>query len=126
MNFHLDDDQTAFQKEVVDFIEQGLPDGWDSEHESFAEALRIERQIMTRLAAKHWLALPWPKEFGGLGASPMPKLIFNEQMAYHGLPGTMKMGVAWVGPVVMLYGRADQKAQYPSRIPDGDGLWGKH
>ncbi|MBK6560476.1 acyl-CoA dehydrogenase family protein [Candidatus Amarobacter glycogenicus] len=123
MNFHLDADQTAFQQEVVDFIEQGLPDGWDSEHESFAEALRIERQIMTRLAAKHWLALPWPKEFGGLGASPMQQLIFNEQMAYHGVPGTMNMGVAWVGPVVMLYGRDDQKAQYLSRIADGSDLW---
>ncbi|MBK9343444.1 MAG: acyl-CoA dehydrogenase family protein [Dehalococcoidia bacterium] len=123
MNFHLDADQTAFQQEVVDFIEQGLPDGWDREHESFAEALRIERQIMTRLAAKHWLALPWPKEFGGLGASPMQQLIFNEQMAYHGVPGTMNMGVAWVGPVVMLYGRDDQKAQYLSRIADGSDLW---
>ncbi|MBK6320021.1 MAG: acyl-CoA dehydrogenase family protein [Dehalococcoidia bacterium] len=123
MNFHLDADQTAFQQEVVDFIEQGLPDGWEREHESFAEALRIERQIMTRLAAKHWLALPWPKEFGGLGASPMQQLIFNEQMAYHGVPGTMNMGVAWVGPVVMLYGRDDQKAQYLSRIADGSDLW---
>jgi alkylation response protein AidB-like acyl-CoA dehydrogenase len=78
---------------------------------------------MKRLAAKHWLALPWPKEYGGLGASPMQQLIFNEQMAYHGVPGTVNMGVAWVGPVVMLYGRDDQKQQYLSRIADGTDLW---
>jgi alkylation response protein AidB-like acyl-CoA dehydrogenase len=123
MNFRLTSEQAAFQREVTDFIEQGLPPGWDTEHESFEEGLAIERDVMTRLAAKRWLALPWPKEYGGLGASPMQQLIFNEQMAYHGVPGTVNMGVAWVGPVVMLYGREDQKAQYLSRIADGTDLW---
>ena len=123
MNFHLNPEQAAFQDEVVRFIEHDLPRGWDQEHDTFAEGLAIEREVMTRLASKHWLALPWPKEFGGLGASPMQQLIFNEQMAYHGVPGTVNMGVAWVGPVVMLYGRDDQKKQYLSRIADGTDLW---
>ncbi|MFN8617418.1 MAG: acyl-CoA dehydrogenase family protein [Dehalococcoidia bacterium] len=123
MNFHLNPEQSAFQDEVVRFIEHDLPAGWDREHESFAEGLAIEREVMTRLASKHWLALPWPREYGGLGASPMQQLIFNEQMAYHGVPGTVNMGVAWVGPVVMLYGRDDQKQQYLSRIADGTDLW---
>ena len=123
MNFHLTPEQSAFQAEVTRFIEQDLPAGWDGERGSLTERLTIEREVMKRLAAKHWLALPWPKEFGGLGASPMQQLIFNEQMAYHGVPGTINMGVAWVGPVVMLYGRDDQKQQYLSRIADGTDLW---
>ncbi|HNO64815.1 MAG TPA: acyl-CoA dehydrogenase family protein [Tepidiformaceae bacterium] len=123
MNFHLNPEQAAFQAEVIDFIEHSLPTGWSEEHGTFAERLAVEREVMTRLAAKHWLALPWPKEYGGLGASPMQQLIFNEQMAYHRVPGTVNMGVAWVGPVVMLYGRDDQKQQYLSRIADGTDLW---
>ena len=123
MNFHLNPEQAAFQAEVIDFIEHALPAGWNEEHGTFAERLAVEREVMTRLAAKHWLALPWPKEYGGLGASPMQQLIFNEQMAYHRVPGTVNMGVAWVGPVVMLYGRDDQKQQYLSRIADGTDLW---
>ena len=123
MNFHLTSEQASFQGEVLDFIRGGLPAGWDSDHESLEAGLEVEREVMRRLAAKHWLALPWPKEFGGLGASPMQQLIFNEQMAYHRVPGTVNMGVAWVGPVVMLYGRDDQKTQYLSRIADGTDLW---
>lgn len=123
MNFHFSPEQAEFQDEVVDFIERGLPAGWDQPRASLEAGLAIERDIMKRLAAKHWLALPWPKEYGGLGASPMQQLIFNEQMAYHGVPGTVNMGVAWVGPVVMLYGRDDQKQQYLSRIADGTDLW---
>jgi alkylation response protein AidB-like acyl-CoA dehydrogenase len=123
MNFHFSPEQAEFQDEVVEFIERGLPAGWDQPRASLEAGLAIERDIMKRLAAKHWLALPWPKEYGGLGASPMQQLIFNEQMAYHGVPGTVNMGVAWVGPVVMLYGRDDQKQQYLSRIADGTDLW---
>ncbi|HML96988.1 MAG TPA: acyl-CoA dehydrogenase family protein [Tepidiformaceae bacterium] len=123
MNFHLTAAQAAFQKEVTDFIAHGLPPGWDTEHESLQDRLAVERDIMKRLAAKRWLALPWPRQYGGLGASPMQQMIFNEQMAYHGVPGTVNMGVAWVGPVVMLYGTDAQKEQYLSRIADGSDLW---
>jgi alkylation response protein AidB-like acyl-CoA dehydrogenase len=123
MNFHFSPEQATFQREVLDFIERGLPDGWDEPRESLEDGLDVEREVMKRLAAKHWLALPWPKEYGGMGASPMQQLIFNEQMAYHGVPGTVNMGVAWVGPVVMLYGRDDQKQQYLSGIADGADLW---
>jgi len=123
MDFRLTPEQRAFQAEVIDFIEHGLPPGWDQEFESLEDRLAVERDIMKRLAAKRWLALPWPKEYGGLGASPMQQMLFNEQMAYHGVPGTVNMGVAWVGPVVMLYGTEEQKARFLTRIADGTDLW---
>ena len=123
VDFRLTAEQTAFQQEVTAFIEHGLPAGWDAEPDSFEGRLAVERDIMKRLAARRWLALPWPEAVGGLGASPMQQLIFNEQMAYHGVPGTVNMGVAWVGPVVMLYGTAAQKEQYLPRIADGTDLW---
>jgi alkylation response protein AidB-like acyl-CoA dehydrogenase len=123
MDFRLTPEQQAFQAEVVGFIERGLPPGWDEEFESLDDRLAFERDIMKRLAARRWLALPWPGEYGGLGASPMQQMLFNEQMAYHGVPGTMNMGVAWVGPVVMLYGTPEQKARYLTGIADGTDLW---
>ncbi|MBI2765385.1 MAG: acyl-CoA dehydrogenase family protein [Chloroflexi bacterium] len=123
MDFRLDHHQSAFQREVLDFIGTGLPAGWDADYESLEARLDVERDVMKRLAKRHWLALPWPKDVGGLGASPIEQLVFNEQMAYHGVPGTVNMGVAWVGPVVMLYGTDEQKARYLSRIADGTDLW---
>src|SRR5690606_15387869 len=119
MDFRLTPEQAAFQKEVADFIENELPPGWDEEHESLEDRLAVERQVMKKLAERRWLALPWPKEYGGMGATPTEQLIFNELMAYHRVPGTVNMGVAWVGPVVMLYGTEEQKSRYLSRIADG-------
>jgi alkylation response protein AidB-like acyl-CoA dehydrogenase len=123
MDFRLNSEQAAFQQEVASFIENELPAGWDAEHESLGDRLAVERQVMKKLAAHHWLALPWPKEYGGLGATPVEQLIFNEQMAYHRVPGMVNMGVAWVGPVVMLYGTDEQKARYLLRIADGTDIW---
>ncbi len=123
MDFRLTAAQAAFQGEVLSFIDHGLPAGWDTDFGSLAGRLEVERDIMKRLAAKNWLALPWPKQFGGMGASPMQQLIFNEQLAYHRVPGTVNMGVAWVGPVVMLYGTDQQKADYLGGIASGEQLW---
>jgi 3-oxocholest-4-en-26-oyl-CoA dehydrogenase alpha subunit len=124
MDFRLTSEQDAFQEEVTTFVREGLPDGWQSAREvSLDERLEVERDVMQRLAARRWLALPWPEEYGGMGASPMQQLIFNELMAYHGVPGVVNMGVAWVGPVVILYGTDDQKKQYLSRIASGDDIW---
>jgi alkylation response protein AidB-like acyl-CoA dehydrogenase len=36
--------------------------------------------------------MPWPKEYGGLGASPLQQMIFNEIMSYRRIPGG-NMGV---------------------------------
>jgi alkylation response protein AidB-like acyl-CoA dehydrogenase len=123
MDFRLTPAQATFEAEVSRFIRTGLPAGWDAELSSLEERLAVERDIMKRLAARRWLALPWPQEYGGMGASPMEQLIFNEQMAYHGVPGTVNMGVAWVGPVVMLYGSDEQKRDYLGGIASGEQLW---
>jgi alkylation response protein AidB-like acyl-CoA dehydrogenase len=123
MDFRLSSEQQAFQDEVTGFVRSGLPAGWDEDHESIDERMAVERDVMRRLAARRWLALPWPKEYGGMGATPMEQLIFNEQMAYHRVPGYVNMGVAWVGPVVMLYGTDDQKRDYLSKIADGTDIW---
>ncbi len=124
MDFRLTSDQQSFQDEVTGFIKSELPAGWDSAREgTLEERLAIERQVMQRLAERRWLALPWPEEYGGMSASPMQQLLFNEQMAYHRVPGVINMGVAWVGPVIILYGTDEQKKQYLSRIASGDDIW---
>jgi alkylation response protein AidB-like acyl-CoA dehydrogenase len=123
MDFRLSTEQQAFQEEVTGFVQSGLPAGWNEDHESIDERMAVEREVMRRLAARRWLALPWPKEYGGMGATPMEQLIFNEQMAYHRVPGYVNMGVAWVGPVVMLYGTDEQKRDYLGKIADGTDIW---
>ena len=123
MEFALGAELESFRADVRAFIANDLPAGWDGPLDSVDDQMAVERQIMRRLGEKHWLALPWPEDAGGLGASPLQQLVFNEEMAYRRVPGAVNMGVAWVGPVVTLYGTEEQKQRYLGRIADGSDLW---
>ena len=122
MDFRLSPEHAAFQREVREFIAQEIPEGWQSGRGTGGERTDMERQIRAKLAERKWLALPWPREFGGLAASPMQQMVFNELVAYHSVP-SFSMGVAWVGPVLMLYGTDEQKTRFLPRITDGSDVW---
>jgi alkylation response protein AidB-like acyl-CoA dehydrogenase len=124
MDFRFSPEEEAFRAEVGRFLAQEAPPGWEQRFEGVPEGLwAFEREFQRRLAARRWLALAWPKDLGGGGATHMEQLIFKEAMAYHRAPGFTNMGVAWVGPSIMSYGTAEQKAKYVRRIADGQDIW---
>jgi alkylation response protein AidB-like acyl-CoA dehydrogenase len=127
MKFEFTPEQEAFRTEVRGFLDQELgPNyqggGQDGERDDDT-AWAFSRQFTRKLAERRWLAMAWPKEYGGLDADHMTQLIYNEELAYHRAPGGGGMGVAWVGPAVMLYGTQEQKARYLPRITSGEDVW---
>ncbi|HEY5887949.1 MAG TPA: acyl-CoA dehydrogenase family protein, partial [Acidimicrobiales bacterium] len=52
----------------------------------------------------------------------MNQLVYNEEMAYQGAP-VGNMGIAWVGPSLMLYGTEEQKQRFIPRITGADDWW---
>jgi 3-oxocholest-4-en-26-oyl-CoA dehydrogenase alpha subunit len=129
MRFNYDPDVEAFRQEVRDFIKAELPPeeerlkraeegGFKSNEEEYDYTMGFQK----KLAAKDWLAMAWPKEYGGAGASHMRQLVYNEEMAYHGAP-VGNMGVAWVGPSLMLYGTPEQNQKFIPRITGADDWW---
>jgi 3-oxocholest-4-en-26-oyl-CoA dehydrogenase alpha subunit len=122
MDFRLTPEQTAFQAEVQAFIDTEVPKGWSNARDADDQRTGVQREIRRKLAARKWLTLAWPKAYGGLEASPMQQMVFNELMSYHAVP-SFSMGVAWVGPVMMLYGTEAQKNHYIPRIADDSDVW---
>jgi alkylation response protein AidB-like acyl-CoA dehydrogenase len=79
-------------------------------------------QFIKKLAGKGWLTLAWPQEWGGLGASHMQQLVYNEEVAYHDAPA-FYMGADRVGPTIMLYGTDEQKQRFLPQIVRGEAIW---
>ena len=127
MDFRFTPEQERFREEVREFLRQELPADWQgggSYGDEGGESTReLGRRMMAKLAERKWLAMAWPKEYGGLGASHMQQLVYNEEMSYQGAPGGFSMGVAWVGPSIMLYGTDEQKQRYLPRITGGEDVW---
>ena len=129
MDFRFSPDEEAFRSDVRAFMDDELPLGWEArfprgEQAGSADTARWEfsRHFTKRLADRRWLAMPWPEEYGGVGASVMQQVIFNEEVGYRRGP-SFSMGVAWVGPALMLYGSEEQKQRFLPTIADGSEVW---
>lgn len=86
--------------------------------------LALTQEFCKTLAAEGLLALAWPTEYGGLGASIWEQAVVREEMwAHHEPRGAQYMGVNWVGPAVMRHGTAAQKALHLPAIAAGEVIW---
>ena len=128
MEFRFTAEEEAFRAEVREFLKEELPPGWQDQFDSETELLTEQqsefgRQFNKKLAQRRWLTLPWPVEYGGLKASIMQQMIYNEEMAYNGAPTGLNMGVAWVGPSLMIYGTEEQKKRFLPAIANHEEIW---
>ncbi len=128
MDFRFTDEEEGFRTEVKEFLRKELPAGWDEQFDAESEMGMVAqgdfaKQFQKKLADRRWLALPWPEEYGGLKASVMTQMIYNEEMSYTGAPTGFNMGVAWVGPSLMIYGTDEQKKRFLPRITNLEDTW---
>jgi 3-oxocholest-4-en-26-oyl-CoA dehydrogenase alpha subunit len=77
------------------------------------------RAIVRQLGRDGWLALGWPAEYGGRDGSMLDQLIFTDEAATAGVPVPF-LTLNTVGPTIMRFGTAEQKARYLPRIAAGE------
>ena len=88
MDFRFSQQDNAFRREVGEFVESELPWDWreravDAEE---PEDAGLVREFKKKLATNGWLTMAWPEEYGGKAAPHIQQMIFNEEMAYRGVP----------------------------------------
>ncbi|HEV2934459.1 MAG TPA: acyl-CoA dehydrogenase family protein [Streptosporangiaceae bacterium] len=77
------------------------------------------RQVIRQLGRDGWLALGWPVEYGGRGGTMLDQLIFTDEAATARVPVPF-LTINTVGPTIMRFGTAEQKAFYLPRIAAGE------
>ncbi len=123
MDYQFNESDNAFRSEVVDFIDNNWvpPEGSNEPgDDSFYEA---ERAFEKRAASKGWLTMAWPEEYGGRGASHIQQMIYREEAAYRGAPGSGGQGISMVGPCLMLHGTEEQRREHLPRIANAESYW---
>ncbi|MCL0101774.1 acyl-CoA dehydrogenase family protein [Dehalococcoidia bacterium] len=121
-------EEQTFRQEVRDFIKtewldqltEGQPTGFEAQYDPDSQD-RID-VLRKKLAAKNWIAIAWPQEYGGMGASLVMQMIFKEEMAYWRCPGID--GQAYqLGPAIILHGSEEQKTKYLGGIARTEVKW---
>jgi alkylation response protein AidB-like acyl-CoA dehydrogenase len=111
-------DEESFRTRVRTWLEQNAPDttrGYD---------LAQMKAWQRKLHAAGFLAVAWPKEYGGAGLTPMEQAILNEELARAKAPGVINMmAISWVGPGIMRYGTDAQKKRFVPKILTAEEIW---
>jgi len=120
MDFRLTEEQERFRKEVRDFLEGEMKqelweptiDGW---------IMAYDPEFTKRVAAKGWIGLTWPKEYGGQGRCFIDRLILTEEMLRYGAPASCHwFADRQIGGSILKYGTEEQKRELLPKIIRGE------
>lgn len=88
------------------------------------ERIAALREWQATLARDRWVAITWPTEFGGRGASIAEQIAYVEEMSRADAPEIVNnLGIGIVGPPILAYGTEAQKRRFAPRILSAEDLW---
>ncbi|AQZ96503.1 acyl-CoA dehydrogenase family protein [Halopseudomonas phragmitis] len=84
-----------------------------------AEGSETSHRLVRQMGKDGWLAVGWPKAYGGQGYGPTEQLIFFEEANIAGAPLPF-VTISTVGPALMSYGTDEQKEAFLPGIAAGE------
>ena len=116
MNIEFSKEELAFQGEVREFLEDYKDlDGFYCQGHKWPEV----RAMFSAMAARNWLALSWPKEFGGLNKGPAWEYILWNEVAYsRAARNPLAAGI--VAKSLIRFGSEEQRSTWLPRIRSGE------
>jgi alkylation response protein AidB-like acyl-CoA dehydrogenase len=124
MDLSFSHDDLEFREDVRAWIRSAMPrdlaataavDG----HFDHADVMRWHKLLYE----KGWVAPHWPKEYGGPGFTATKRFILTEELELAGAPMLSPFGLVMVGPAIMQFGTAEQKARFLPKILSGEEVW---
>ncbi len=124
MHFEYPSEAEAFRRELRAFLEAELPTWWTNLWVNDDRIIPFTLEFCQKMAAKGWLAMAWPKEYGGGEADIWHQNVVREEMWRRGEPrGPQFMNLNYIGPAIMMFGTNDQKEKYIKPMAAGEVIW---
>ncbi len=133
MNFDDTPQEAAFRAEARKWIDANAPKELEAElSQSSLGRIRLKNRDIVDVAKRWqkqkadagWACLQWPKDYGGRGASPVERVIWQQEEGVYGkLTQPFQIGEGMCGPTVMAYGSEADKRRYLPKIASGEEIW---
>jgi acyl-CoA dehydrogenase len=89
-----------------------------------SDALAKAKAWQDKKAAAGYAKITWPKEFGGLGGTPMQQVIYNQEEGKFDAPGGFfDIGLGMCIPTLMTYGKKEDLDRYVKPALHGKEVW---
>ncbi len=137
MDFSFTPEQESFRAELRGWLEKNSSDvfgrGRQGVGQTTASLLDVGdderwRQMLEyhrRLNDAGYIALHWPKEWGGAGAGVIEQMIYQDEVLRLGLPlyGANQLAIDRIGPTIALMGNEQQRKRYLPKMLTGEEIW---
>jgi alkylation response protein AidB-like acyl-CoA dehydrogenase len=117
-------DLKQFRADIRAFLQSNLPETIRRKTAAGIELSEAEyRAWMKILSDQGWIAVNWPKKDGGPGWSLWERSAYEEEYYRAKAPRVVDIGVRMVGPVLLAFGKQQQRDRFLPRIVDSSELW---
>ncbi len=128
MDFNDTPEEAAFRAEVRAWLEANATpkaaDGTTARHDTTAALLDAARAWQSKKAQAGFAAITWPKEYGGLGGTPMQQVIYNQEESRFDVPrGVYEIGLGMCIPTLMAYATPAQCERFVAPALHGEEIW---
>jgi alkylation response protein AidB-like acyl-CoA dehydrogenase len=113
--------QRKFRAEVREWLEANLP--MELRHAAGRIAVADLRGWFRKMADRGLAAPHWPREWGGIEASPVEQIILIEELARVGAPDLPAQGLTHISPILIKYGTEEQKREHLPKARTGEVIW---
>ena len=133
MNFDDTPDEARFRAEARAWLQANAPRHLQAELEvagfgqpalRSGDVLAASKAWQKTKSDAGWACLHWPVEYGGRGASPIERVIWQQEEGVYGkLAGSFIIGQGMIGPTLMAYAGEPHKHRYLPPLASGQEVW---
>ncbi|MEW6301603.1 MAG: acyl-CoA dehydrogenase family protein [Thermodesulfobacteriota bacterium] len=132
MDFRFTPEQEQFRARLRAWLERNKAEVFGHDSDPLAERDEDSDTRWQRMLAWHrrlyeagYVALHWPKEWGGAGAGLVEQAIYQDEALRLGLPlyGANQLAIDRIGPTLMFFGTDGQKRRYLPPMLAGEEIW---
>src|SRR6201996_4169953 len=133
MNFDDTPQEAEFRATARKWVEANAPKEFEAElSKSSLGRIRLQHHDIVEVGKARqkkkseggWACLQWPREYGGRGATPIERVIWQQEEGVYGkLTQPFQIGEGMCGPTVMAYGSEDAKRRYLPKLASGEEIW---
>lgn len=115
----------AWRAEIRQFLKAELPpeNAFNPEFDDAPEQWEIAVDFSKKVAAKGWIGLTWPEEYGGKGLSPVANQILLEELYAADAPMINSVGIFLAAGTILVGGTEEQKKRLLPDIANMRTLW---
>lgn len=120
MDFRLAPHEEALRAEVCAWLTNELGTTHDSDPRPIPPGYMPDREFERKMGKTRWLAISWPKEYGGGGRPIAEQFLVEKEIALHGGNASDALTRDIIAPMIIAAANEDQKRRYLPGMARGE------